>query len=145
MPEARAGYPSVMILVLVGLIFIGAAVAVGVDVWRENSAHVSVQAFGHAFSQPPWVVIVVGTVCGALIVLGLAMLLTGAAARRRLLVERRAAIRDRDRLAQQASAERAAREQAERERAAAQAEAQQMRLAAQSQPTADVTSRSGPV
>ena len=72
-----------MILALLGLIFIGAAVAVGIDVWRENTnTHLAVQGFGHTFSQPPWVVIVVGAVCGALILLGLAMFLAGAAARR---------------------------------------------------------------
>jgi hypothetical protein len=120
-----------MILLLLGLVFIGAAAAVGIDVWQENNAHLTVQGFGHTFSQPPWVVIVVGAVCGALIILGLMMLMGGAASRRRLGAERRSALRDRDRLMKQAESERAAREQAERERAAATAEAERARVAAQ--------------
>ena len=119
-----------MILLLLGVVFIGAAVAVGIDVWRENSAHLTVQGFGHTFSQPPWVVIVVGAVCGALIVLGLVMLFGGAASRRRLATERRAALRDRDRLLKQAESDRAAREQAERDRASAAADADRARVAA---------------
>jgi uncharacterized membrane protein len=119
-----------MILALLGLIFIGAAVAAGIDVWRENDTHLTVQGFGHTFSQPPWVVIVVGAVCGALILLGLAMFLSGAAARRRLVSERRAVLRDHERLVKQANSERAAREQAERDRAAATAEAERARAAA---------------
>ena len=112
------------------MVFIGAAVAVGIDVWRENNAHLTVQGFGHTFSQPPWVVIVVGTVCGVLIVLGLAMLFSGAVSRRRLAAERRAAFRDRDRLMRQAESDRAAREQAERDHAAAAADADRARVAA---------------
>ena len=123
-----------MFLLLLGLIFIGAAVAVGIDVWQENSAHLTVQGFGHTFSQPPWVVIVVGAVCGALVLLGLALLFAGAASRRRLVAERRAAMRDRDRLVKQAESDRAAREQAEREREAAAAEAERARVAAQTSP-----------
>ena len=121
-----------MILLLIGVLFVGAAVAVGVDVWRENGIHarLTVHAFGHTFSQPPWVAIVVGAGCGALIVLGLASLYSGAASRRRLAVERRAAFRERDRLLKQAEADRAAREQAERDRAAATAEAERARVGA---------------
>ncbi len=128
-----------MILLLIGLVFVGAAVAVGIDVWRENSTHarLTVQAFGHTFSQPPWAVIVVGTVCGALIVLGLVSLYLGAAARRRLVAERRAAFRERDRLVKQAEADRAAREQAERDRAVATAEAERARVSAPSGPPSD--------
>jgi hypothetical protein len=121
-----------MLLLLIGLVFIGAAVAVGIDVWQENTSNLSVVAFGHTFSQPPWVAIVVGAAAGALILLGLAMLFTGAASRRRLAAERRAAVKERDRLLKQAEADRAAREQAERERAAAAAEAERARVAAES-------------
>jgi hypothetical protein len=106
-------------MILIGLIFIGAALTVGIDVWQQDSGHVLVQGFGHTFSQPPWVVLVVGAVCGALLVLGLG-LLDGASARgRRLRREHRALLRERDRLAEQAQAERAGRERAERERAVA--------------------------
>ena len=118
-----------MIRVLLGLIFIGADVAVGIDVWQENSNHVVVQGFGHMFSQAPWVAIVVGAVCGALIMLGLAFLFAGAASRRRTAGERRAALRDLDRLLQQANEERAARQQAELEAERARsAAAEQTRL-----------------
>jgi biopolymer transport protein ExbB/TolQ len=122
-----------MILVLLGLICVGAAVAVGIDVWQENSNHLAVQGFGHTFFQAPWVAIVVGAVCGALIVVGLALFFAGAASRRRLVTDRRAAVRDRERLVQQANSERAAREQAERDRAAATAEAERARAAAAEQ------------
>jgi hypothetical protein len=131
MDRAATGYLSSMILLLLGLVFIGAAVAVGIDVWRENSANLTVQGFGHTFSQPPWVAVVVGAACGALVLLGLAMVFRGVASRRRLAAERRAAFRDRDRLLRQAEADRAARERAEREREAAAAEAERARVTAQ--------------
>jgi hypothetical protein len=119
-----------MFLALLGLICIGAAVAAGIDVWRENNTHLTVQGFGHTFSQPPWVVIVVGAVCGALILLGLAMFLSGAMARRRLVGERRAALREREQLLKQSNSDRAARQQAEHDRELANAEAARARAAA---------------
>jgi hypothetical protein len=65
--------------VLTGLVLIGGAAAVGIEVWRANSADVTVEAFGHTFSQPPWVTLAAGAACGAAAVLGLALLLSSSA------------------------------------------------------------------
>ena len=105
-------------MILVGFILVGAAVAIGIDLGMENTgARLSITSFGHTFSQPPWVVIVVGAACGMVVVIGMSMMATGAARRRRLWLERRDALRQRDRLVQQLDELRADLDRAERERA----------------------------
>jgi hypothetical protein len=95
-------------MLVIGLIFIGAVLAVGMDVWQENNAHVVAQGFGHTFSQPPWVVLVAGAACGALLVVGVALLAGANARRRRLYHEHLEVLRDVDRLAKEIDADRAA-------------------------------------
>jgi hypothetical protein len=103
-------------MILIGFIVVGAAVAVGIDIGTENSgARLSVEGFGHTVSQPPWVVLVVGAVCGAAALLGLSIMAKGAAHRRRLWLERRGALRQRDQLARQLVELRADRDRAQRE------------------------------
>jgi hypothetical protein len=105
-------------MILIGFIFVGAAVAIGVDVGMENSgARLSVEAFGHTFSQPPWVVVAVGAVFGAVALIGIGMMVRGTSRRRRLWVERRGALRQRDRLACELAELRADLDRAERQQA----------------------------
>ncbi len=105
-------------MILVGFILVGAAVALGIDIGMENTGvRLSITSFGHTFSQPPWVVFVVGAACGMVAVIGMSMVATGAARRRRLWLERRDAMRQRDRLAQQLDELRADLDRVERERA----------------------------
>jgi hypothetical protein len=105
-------------MILIGFILVGAAVALGIDVAMENSgARLSVESFGHTFSQPPWVLLVVGAICGALVVMGLTAMGAGTARRRRLWRERRGAIRQRDRLVVQLEELRADLQRAEQQRA----------------------------
>jgi len=104
-------------MILVGFILVGAAAALGIDVGMENTgARLSITSFGHTFSQPPWVVVVVGAACGMAVAVGITMMATGAARRRRRWLERRDALRQRDRLAQQLDDLRADLDRAERER-----------------------------
>ena|SRR5579862_868657 len=84
-----------ILLALVGVIFICTAVAVGVDVWQVNTGHVVVTAFDHVFSLPAWAVVGAGAVCGALIVVGLAMVGAAGARNQRLHSKRRLAGGDR--------------------------------------------------
>jgi hypothetical protein len=122
-------------MILIGFILVGAAVALGVDVAMENSdARLSVVAFGHTFSQPPWVVLVVGAICGALVLIGLGAMGAGTARRRRLWREHRGAIRERDRLAVQLEHLRANRQRAE----------PQQRPSAMDEPVSRVPALSGP-
>jgi hypothetical protein len=111
-------------MILIGFILAGAAVALGIDIAMENSgARLSVEAFGHTFSQPPWVLLAVGAVGGALVVVGLAAMGAGTARRRRLWRDHRGAIRQRDRLALELDELRADRQQqAEDQRASAASE-----------------------
>jgi hypothetical protein len=101
-------------VILIGFIIVAAVVALGVDIGMENShSRLSIEAFGHAFSQRPWVVIVIGAVCGAMAIIGLSAMASGAARRRRLWLEHRGAVRERDRLAKQLADLRAGRDQTE--------------------------------
>jgi hypothetical protein len=100
-------------VVLIGLLLIGVVLAAGIDVWKENGAHIKVQGFGHSFSQPPWVVLLVGAGCGVLLVIGLGLIARGVARSRRLRREHEEVLRDRDRLAKEIEAERAAHEHPE--------------------------------
>jgi hypothetical protein len=107
-------------MILIGFILVGAAVALGIDIAMENSgARLSVEAFGHTFSQPPWVLLAAGAACGALVLIGLAAMGAGTARRRRLWMEHRGAIRQRDRLALQLDQLRADRQRAEEQPAPA--------------------------
>ena len=72
-----------ILLALIGVTFVAIAVAVGVDVWQVNARHVPVEAFNHSFSQPAWATLGVGAGCGALVVIGLGMILVGGARARR--------------------------------------------------------------
>jgi hypothetical protein len=111
-------------MILIGFILVGAAVAIGIDVGMENSGvRLSVTSLGHTFSQPPWVVVVVGAVCGMVVLIGMSMMTTGAARRWRRWLERRDALRQRDRLAQQLAELRADLDRAELERASGAADA----------------------
>jgi hypothetical protein len=111
-------------MILVGFILVGAAAALGIDIGMENTgARLSITSFGHTFSQPPWVVVVVGAACGMVVVIGMSIMGSGAARRRRLWLERRDALRQRDRLAQQLDELRADLDRAERERASGAADA----------------------
>jgi hypothetical protein len=112
-------------MILVGFILVAAAVALGIDIGMENTgARLSITSFGHTFSQPPWVVVVVGAACGMVLVIGMSMMATGAARRRRRWMERRDALRQRDRLAQQLAELRADLDRTERERASGAAHAE---------------------
>jgi biopolymer transport protein ExbB/TolQ len=114
-------------MILVGFILVGAAVAIGIDIGMENTgARLSITSFGHTFSQPPWVVIVAGAVCGMVVVIGMSMMATGAARRRRRWLERRDALRQRDRLVQQLDELRADLDRAERGRASGAADAERV-------------------
>jgi hypothetical protein len=112
-------------MILFGFILIGAAVAIGIDVGMENTGvRLTITSFGHTFSQPPWVVVVVGAACGMVLLIGMSLMATGAARRRRLWLERRDALRQRDRLVQQLDELRGDLDRAERERASSTADAE---------------------
>jgi len=128
-------------MILVGFFLVGAVVSIGIDIGMENTGvTLSVASFGHTFSQAPWVVAVVGAACGMVVVIGMSMMAIGAARRRRLWLERRDALRQRDRLAQQLAELRADLDRAERERASGAADAER----AMSASSPELTNRSGP-
>src|SRR5579862_8366753 len=127
-------------MVLIGLLLAAIGVAVVTDVIVQNTTTIQVHSFGHVFSVQPGVLMLIGAAAGVLVVIGLAMLSGGAARRHRLGAERRTALRERDQLANEVQAERAARQRAEEAEAAAnmaaaQATAQSTaRAAADAQP-----------
>ncbi len=93
-------------MILIGLILAAAASAVAVDLWLENPhLMMTVQAFGHTWSQPMWVLLVTGVAVGFGGLVGLLMMGGGMRRSRRIRVERRAAMRDRELLARQPVAE----------------------------------------
>jgi len=133
-------------MVLIGLLLAAIGVAVVIDVIVQNSTTIQVHSFGHVFSMRPGVVMLIGAGAGIIVVIGLTMISSGMARRRRIRAERRAALRERDQLAAQVQEERAARQRAEEAEAtatmaAAQASAQSAATAA----TAETAPPAAPV
>ncbi len=92
-------------MIVIGLILAGAASAIAIDVWLENTpAMISVQAFGHTWSQPVWVLVLVGVAVGFGGLLGLLIAATGARRAQRLRAERRSMLRDRERRERESAA-----------------------------------------
>jgi hypothetical protein len=78
-------------MLIIGLLLFGAAIAVGADVVAVNDAAVDVDAFGRIFSTSVGVVFVAGAVAALAGCFGLLLIIDGAARRRSLAAEAKAA------------------------------------------------------
>jgi signal transduction histidine kinase len=101
-------------MVVIGLVLLAAAAALGLDISLENNSSTGMTLFGHSYTTTSGWVFVAGAVAGAAAVIGLSMLLGGMSRAR----QRRAALahtagqasklaEERDRLAAELEDERA--------------------------------------
>ena len=78
-------------MLIIGVLLFGAAIAIGADVVAVNDAAVDVDAFGQIFSTSVGVVFVAGVVAALAGCFGLLFIVDGAARRRSLASEAKAA------------------------------------------------------
>lgn len=86
-------------MLLIGLVLLAAAAAVGIDIAAENNFTVDVDVFGHTFESSAAQIMVAGVVIGLVAALGLLLLVHGTTRMRRIRRETRATTAERDRLA----------------------------------------------
>jgi hypothetical protein len=97
-------------MVLIGLILLAAAVAAGVDVAVQNhAATLTIQGAGQTATATPAEVLAGGVVCALVAVVGLLLIADGYRHRRRVRMEARTAVTQRDELAAQIDREQASR------------------------------------
>ena len=86
-------------MVLIGVVLLIAAGAVGIDIAAENDAALTIDAFGRTFDTTVGGAIVTGIVIGLVAALALLLITQGTSRVRRVRRESKATVEERDRLA----------------------------------------------